>query len=218
MTFPNHRGLLAQARVSHCAIELSRRKGLMRALISRDTGANWIAAALIFAAAAASLIVAPGPRGLLGASLALLMGAIAVADFRHFIIPNAATAPALLLGLVHSVFVDPPLVIGPLAFAALRGGILALMFFALREIHGRLRGREGIGLGDVKLAGVAGVWLDWPTIPLAIEAAALAGLAVYLAIKITLGQPMRSTNRLPFGLFLAPAIWAGWVFETMLTQ
>jgi len=81
-----------------------------------------------------------------------------------------------------------------------------------------LRGREGIGLGDVKLAGVAGAWLDWPTIPLAIELVALVGLAVYLAIKITSGQPMRSTYRLPFGLFLAPAIWAGWVFETMLTQ
>jgi len=28
----------------------------------------------------------------------------------------------------------------------------------------RLRGREGIGLGYAKLAGAAGVWLDWPSI------------------------------------------------------
>jgi leader peptidase (prepilin peptidase)/N-methyltransferase len=188
----------------------------MRALVSRDVGANWVAAVLIVAAVAASIIVAPGPRGLLGASLALLMGAIAVADFRHFIIPNAATAPAFVLGLVHSVVRDPPLVLEPLAFAALRGVTLALMFLALREIHGRLRRREGIGLGDVKLAGVAGVWLDWLTIPLAVEVAALAGLAAYVLVKITAGQPFRSTNRLPFGLFLAPAIWAGWLFETML--
>ena len=128
----------------------------------------------------------------------------------------SATAPAFVLGLINNVIRDAPSLIEPVAFAALRGVSLALMFFALREIHGRLRRREGIGLGDVKLAGVAGVWLDWPTIPLAIEMAALAGLAAYLAVKIRSGEPMRSTNRLPFGLFLAPAIWAAWLFETML--
>src|SRR5207302_1162698 len=117
--------------------------GSMRALINRDVGANWVAAAFIFAAAAASIIVAPGPRGLLGASLALLMGAIAVADFRHFIIPNAATGPAFVLGLMNSVVRDPPLLIEPMAFATLRGATLALMFLALREVHGRLRRREG---------------------------------------------------------------------------
>jgi leader peptidase (prepilin peptidase)/N-methyltransferase len=188
----------------------------MGALISRDVGAYWVAGILTFAAVAASISAAPGPLGLLGAALALLMGAIAIADFREFIIPNAATAPAFALGLINSVIRDAPSLIEPVAFAAVRGVSLALMFFALREIHGRLRRREGIGLGDVKLAGVAGVWLDWPTIPLAIEVAALAGLAAYLAVKITSGEPMRSTSRLPFGLFLAPAIWAAWLFETML--
>ena len=34
-------------------------------------------------------------------------------------------------------------------------------FFALRYGYARLRGRQGLGLGDVKLAFVAGAWLDW---------------------------------------------------------
>ena len=55
---------------------------------------------------------------------------------------------------------------------------MAAAFFGLWALYRRLRGREGIGLGDVKLAGVAGVWLDWPTIPVAVEIAALAALAV----------------------------------------
>ena len=46
-------------------------------------------------------------------------------------------------------------------------------------MYRRIRGRDGIGLGDVKLAGVAGVWLDWWVLPVAIEIAALAALAVY---------------------------------------
>jgi leader peptidase (prepilin peptidase)/N-methyltransferase len=188
----------------------------MRALSSRDVGTNWAAVVLTLAAAALSIVVAPGPRGLLGASLALLMGGIAVADLRHFIVPNAATAPAFILGLVHSAVRDFASVGEAVAFAALRAVTLAFLFFALREIHRRLRGREGLGLGDVKLAGVAGAWLDWQTLPLAIEAGALAALAVYVLAKVRRGRPMLFTNRMPFGLFLAPVIWAGWLFEVMV--
>jgi leader peptidase (prepilin peptidase)/N-methyltransferase len=190
----------------------------MRTLSSRDIGANWVAPALAIVAAATSIVLAPGPRGLLGAALALLMAAIAVADLRHFIIPNAATAPALILGLAHAVARDWPSVLEPMAFAALRGATLALLFLALRQVYRRLRGREGMGLGDVKLAGVAGVWLDWLTIPLAVETAALVALTIYVLAKITQRQPLSGTIRLPFGLFLAPAIWAGWLFEVVVLQ
>jgi leader peptidase (prepilin peptidase)/N-methyltransferase len=86
----------------------------------------------------------------------------------------------------------------------------------LRIVYHRLRGRQGIGLGDVKLAGVAGVWLDWPIIPIAIEIAALAGLGTILVRHIWLHRPLSRTSRLPFGLFLAPAIWAGWLLERMM--
>ena len=78
-----------------------------------------------------------------------------------------------------------------------------------------LRGREGIGLGDVKLAGVAGAWLDWPIIPIAIEIAAVAALGAYLIRHFCFRRAVRPTTRMPFGLFLAPAIWIGWLLETM---
>jgi leader peptidase (prepilin peptidase)/N-methyltransferase len=187
----------------------------MEASISR-CGEAILAYAIICAAAALSIVVAPDLRGVLGAALALLMGAIAVSDRRHFTIPNVATAPALVLALVHSVMRDPAPYIEPMIFAALRALALALMFFALREIHRRWRGREGIGLGDVKLAGVAGAWLDWPTIPLAIEVAAVAALGAYVLGRFTAGRPISATNRVPFGLFLAPAIWLGWLYELVV--
>jgi leader peptidase (prepilin peptidase) / N-methyltransferase len=77
---------------------------------------------------------------------------------------------------------------------------------------------RGIGLGDVKLAGVAGAWLDWPSIPIAVEIAALAALAVCLVRWLAFGRAISATTRLPFGLFLAPAIWIAWLGETMLPQ
>ena len=72
--------------------------------------------------------------------------------------------------------------------------MLALLFLGLRAVYRRLRGRDGIGLGDVKLAGVAGAWLGWVTIPIAIEIAALAAIAVYLRAPLR-GAAGRSIPR-----------------------
>jgi len=61
------------------------------------------------------------------------------------------------------------------------------------------------------LAAAGGAWLDWVMIPVVIEIAAAAALTVYLSSHLA-GQrdePLRLTSRLPFGLFLAPAIWLG---------
>ena len=153
-----------------------------------------------------------------GAGLACLMVAIAAVDARRFIIPDEFSAAALALGLADAAIRHPDGIGEALAIAALRGAIMALAFFALWAAYRRLRGRDGIGLGDVKLAGVAGVWLDWPSIPIAVEIAALAALAVCLVRWLALGRAISATTRLPFGLFLAPAIWIAWLGETLLRQ
>jgi leader peptidase (prepilin peptidase)/N-methyltransferase len=175
---------------------------------------------LALACVLASLAVASGLAGVLGAGLALVMLAIAVIDARYFIIPDELTLTALVLGFANAGLDPWPDGLGAvfeaLGAALLRGVVLALAFFALRAVYFRIRGREGIGLGDVKLAGVAGVWLAWATIPVAIEIAALAALAVYVTRQLAGGHVMRVTARLPFGLFLAPAIWLGWLLEATL--
>jgi leader peptidase (prepilin peptidase)/N-methyltransferase len=165
---------------------------------------------------AASVLLLPDARGVAGGGLALLMIAIAVVDARRFIIPDELTIAALALGFVHAALLDTDAIMQSLATAALRGAVLALAFWGLRIAYARLRGREGIGLGDVKLAGVAGVWLDWATMPVAIEIAALAALAVYAVRRFRGGRSVGRTIRLPFGLFFAPAIWTGWLLESML--
>ena len=54
------------------------------------------------------------------------------------------------------------------------------LFFGFRAGYRALRGVEGMGLGDVKLAAVAGVWLDWAFLPIVVEIAALSALAAAL--------------------------------------
>lgn len=167
---------------------------------------------------AISILLVPDIRGVFGAGLALLMLAIAAADARAFIIPDELTTAALILGVLALALMPLDTFAEDVALAALRGAVLALAFLALRIGYRYLRRRQGIGLGDVKLAGVCGLWLGWLTIPVAVEAAALSALSVYLVRQLALGRPARATARLPFGVFFAPAIWLAWLIEQTLFQ
>jgi leader peptidase (prepilin peptidase)/N-methyltransferase len=95
--------------------------------------------------------------------------------------------------------------------AVLRAAVMFGIFFAFRAGYYSLRGREGMGFGDVKLAAVAGVWLDWTDLPIAVDTAALSGLAWVLCNR-AIGKEWKLTEKLPLGLFFAPAIWACWLF------
>src|SRR5258708_694151 len=107
--------------------------------------------ALALLAVAASIYVAPGAPGLLGAGLALVMLAIAAIDARLFVIPDELSLAAFILALVNAAVIEPFAVWEAVAVAVLRGAVLALLFFGLRAGYRRLRGRDGLGLGDVKL-------------------------------------------------------------------
>jgi leader peptidase (prepilin peptidase)/N-methyltransferase len=175
-------------------------------------------AALALGCALVSLWVAPDLPGWFGAGLAVTAIAIAAIDARRFIIPNELNALALALGVWHAVVSTPDYFFEAFIYSLLRAAVMALLFLALREVYRRVRGREGIGLGDVKLAAVAGAWLGWMTIPIAIEIAALAALAVYGVRVCVRGQPLDAAAKFPFGLFLAPSIWIGWLLETTLLR
>lgn len=170
------------------------------------------------AAVGTSLVVAPGLVGSLGALLALVALAIAVVDLRQYIVPDELTIAAVLLGL-GVAFVAGPSGAGveSLGLALCRGLLLGALFFALREAYFRLRNRQGLGLGDVKLSVAAGVWLDLDFIAVAIEMAALSAIAAYLLRQLASRRRVRATARLPFGLFFAPSIWLAWLVQTAVS-
>ena len=177
---------------------------------------GWASVTLLAVAAVVlSLANAPGTIGLLGAALALVMLVIAVIDWHHFVIPDGLTATGLVLAVVHALAQEPDAMLSAVMLAAMRGTVLALIFMGVRSGYARIRGRQGLGLGDVKLAGVAGAWLDWSTLPIAVELAALVAVGAYALRRAVLGQPLSATHRVPFGLFFAPAIWLCWLIETI---
>jgi leader peptidase (prepilin peptidase) / N-methyltransferase len=191
----------------------------MHALVTPRAGKGLLLALVAIASVTASLAASPGILGVLGAALAFLMITIAVIDWRSFIIPDPLTIAGLVLAFAHAAAQAAPS--GPdamaqaVAIATLRGAVLALVFLIIRNGYSRLRGKQGLGLGDVKLAAVAGAWLDWQFMPVAIEIAAFVALSAYLLRQVLFGRPVSATNRVPFGLFFAPAIWLCWLLETM---
>jgi leader peptidase (prepilin peptidase)/N-methyltransferase len=170
----------------------------------------------LLAAVCASLVASPGPDGVFGAFLSLLMLAIAVTDNSRYIIPNELTAAAAALALLRAGAIGPDAGWYSVLEAALRAVAITAPFLALMIGYRRWRGRDGLGLGDIKLAAVAGLWLGWAAIFAVIELATLSALGAYAVNGYFRKRPLKATAFLPFGLFLAPAIWIGWLVEAIL--
>lgn len=172
-----------------------------------------LAIALLFGVVA-SLLIAPGAEGLYGSFLAALMLAIAASDARHYRIPNELTGAAFALALLRAGAFVPDVGAEALLWPLIRAAAAGLPLLLLMVLYRHWRGRDGLGLGDVKLAAVCGAWLDLATVVAVIELAALLAIGAYAANAALRRKPLRATAYLPFGLFLAPAIWIGWLGET----
>jgi leader peptidase (prepilin peptidase) / N-methyltransferase len=183
-----------------------------------STGLQTLLGLTLLAAVAASLAAAPGPDGVLGAFLGALVLAIAVSDFRRYIIPNELAGAALALALLRAATVGPEAGWDGLLWAAGRALAIALPFLALMAGYRWWRGHDGLGLGDIKLAAVAGAWLGFVTVFAVVELATLAALGAYFLTGAIRKRPFKATAILPFGVFLAPAIWFGWLAEALLNR
>lgn len=147
-----------------------------------------------------------------GIAFVLAMTAwIAWTDARTFTIPDGALLAIAIIGasLRLNASADPAEAsLGILVDFLVCGGAL----FALREAYYRMRGHDGLGLGDVKLAATGGVLIGAVNFSHALLAASLLGLVLLLA-RPRNGDEL-SMVRLPFGLVLAPACAAVFIFST----
>ncbi|UZW55511.1 prepilin peptidase [Sphingobium sp. JS3065] len=161
---------------------------------------------------ALALGFAPDPGGIGWALLGWLLLTLAVLDKRHFWLPDALTLPLAFLGFTIGLWTtDASMadrVIGAVA------GYLALLFVALG--YRRLRGRDGLGLGDAKLLGALGAWFGWQALPFILLLAASLGLLAILA-AMAMGRAVHGATRVPLGSFLALAAVPGWWLSVLAT-
>lgn len=135
--------------------------------------------------------------------LAMACAAIVVIDVRKRIIPDALNLAVALLGLAYVLLRDAHGV----GFALLSGLAAAGLVWLVREGYYRWRGIEGIGLGDVKLFGAAGIWTGLSSLPFVILVAAGSALAAIVAQRL-MGNEISAKTSLPFGPFIALGLLA----------
>jgi leader peptidase (prepilin peptidase) / N-methyltransferase len=137
---------------------------------------------------------------------------VAAVDLERFEIPDLANIAIFVLGVVwslHSFGIDREVI----SETTIRSLLAAGLLFAVRELYRKLRRMEGLGLGDVKLAGAGASWLSWPHIVFALLIAAVAGIMLVLVRAMLTRGRIQAGTAIPFGAFLAPAIWVAWVVQ-----
>jgi leader peptidase (prepilin peptidase)/N-methyltransferase len=128
-------------------------------------------------------------------------------DLEHQILPNVITLPGVVAGLAASL-VAPPGIVQSALGALLGGGVL----WATAEIYVRVRGVEGMGMGDVKMLGMIGAFLGAPLMALTLVLASFAGALTGVTLVVAGRGDLQ--RKLPFGTFLA----AGAVFASLWGQ
>jgi len=208
--------LVLRGRCRDCGAAISGRYPLVELL----SGLLWLAAGLAFGLSVRSVACV---------IFFYMLLVLTFIDLDTYRLPNAIVGFLALAGLVGAVTAQLTGVpITPLAaagegvlaqplVAALVGVALGVgLSGAIAGLYGLLRGRTGLGAGDVKLLGAMGLFLG-PYVLLALLVGSLAG-AVGGVIDASRSGESVATHRVPFGPYLAlggvvsaltgPAIWA----------
>jgi len=172
--------VLLRGRCHHCGTSISARYPIVELV----TGALYVA------------VVATqddAVRIVLGLLLVTALVPITLIDLELRLIPNLITGPAALAAVVAIATLDPDFLPEALIAGAAAGG-----FFLLAA----LMYPRGMGMGDVKLAGMLGLYLGRAVAP-AVFIALIAGVAVGAAVIARKGAAEGRKTAVPFGPFLA---------------
>jgi leader peptidase (prepilin peptidase)/N-methyltransferase len=130
---------------------------------------------------------------------------LSVVDLRTGYLPDPLQAALAVAGLGIALY-GSPVAIGwrmAMAGAVLNGGV----FWALRWLVSRMKGREAMGFGDVKLVAVGGLWLGPLALPYIMAAGGLLTLLGVGVISLVRGKAMWR-GEMPLGPGLAAGILA----------
>jgi leader peptidase (prepilin peptidase)/N-methyltransferase len=136
---------------------------------------------------------------------ALALLAVVFIDLDLRIIPNSITLPGVIVGLLAAILGPMPLRDALLGVIVGAGALLLLA-----GTYRLVTGRDGLGMGDVKLMAMVGAFLGWQGASATLLLGSLAGSLV--GAGLMLGGRGTGRTALPFGTFLAPAAWIALLF------
>lgn len=121
--------------------------------------------------------------------------AIFVSDFIYQTIPDEIVYPTLFIVFICLIFQPLNFLISNFLISLLVAGFF---YFLVLITRGR-----GMGMGDVKLAGLMGLILGWPKIIVALYLAFLTG--AFFGVILILLKKKKFGQHIPFGPFLTTA-------------
>jgi leader peptidase (prepilin peptidase)/N-methyltransferase len=187
--------LLLRGRCRHCGTRISVQYPLVEATTA-------ILFALVVIAKDDALEIA------LGLLLVTALVPITLIDLEHRLIPNRITLPAAVAAVIAAVILDVSFVPEQLIAGAAAGGFFLLAALAYPR---------GMGMGDVKLAGMLGLYLGRAVAP-AIFAGLIAGVVVGAVVIARKGAREGRKTAVPFGPFLALGGLVGLFFGDALVD
>ncbi|MBK5292481.1 MAG: prepilin peptidase [Acidobacteriia bacterium] len=195
--------LLLGARCRHCGTRISWRYPVVEAL----TAVLFMAGFLTFG---------PAPGAIKFAVFAFLLVGMIFSDLDQRILPDEFTKGGILAGFLLAFLVPLPqgllsLLLRPidprwvsLIESALAAGFASGTLWLVGAIYSKVRHKEGLGFGDVKMVAMMGAFLGLPGTFAAVMLGCIAGSLIGLSY-IHLAKKDAATYELPFGSFLGAA-------------
>lgn len=138
-----------------------------------------------------------------------LVLAIAYIDIKTYRIPDPLNLGLFLSGACYSYFsVDLSLIV-----QLTSASIVILALLCVRLFYSKLRGQVGLGLGDVKMAGAAAVWINPFNMPFLLMFASGSAVVLLILQSVFWGRELNRSSFVPFGPFIGGALMIVWILQ-----
>lgn len=152
------------------------------------------------------LLVLTSQNLLFAAALYINIAALSIYDFLAYRLPNLLTLSFFLVAVAYA-FAASPLAFETHAIGAVAGFAVPVL---VNAVYRRLRGRDGIGMGDAKLLAGCGMLVGWPSLPLILAISSILGLGYALLTRHD-NQVTGAPKHIPFGPFIGFAGYTIWL-------